>query len=329
MSVELKRTATQKTYHSNPKYRPNAKKMKSELLKHEQQISELRSKYHKEYKDLQAAQDRSSVDKFMRARDKVLAYRKKKKDMVLNNVRNHEDYMYKLGQEYDRVRWEKNVDRLNKESMESAARIDALKRLKDESATFITPENIDEHIAKQLDPSRLVVPTIFYNRLGINDEPRYELHKQTIRALNYEREKNNSSPESVSNVIRMEYDDLFVDDDLYPHVRELYDEEGLVDRRIDDMAVYHRQELTYLENVAMARQQREDRKAYGAEEDAEFMADEDLEDLEDLDEDEEDEEDEEEEEDDELDADKTMGALDRMDDTEMMDTSSIDKWLNK
>lgn len=219
---ELKLTVSRKL---RPRSKPHANKdvIRESVMRFEDQMKQVRSEYREQYMAWKEQHDKASVDKFFAFRDKVLEYRRKKRDLVINNVRNHEEYMFHLGNEYDRLRLEKNTDRINKESIESAMRIDALKRLKDESHTYITAENLDDHIAEQLDPERLVVPTIFYNRLGINDEVNLEIHKTVVRQMQYEQAKKSNNREKVH---KYEYESLLISDDMYPHER-------LVERSVD------------------------------------------------------------------------------------------------
>lgn len=219
---ELKLTVSRRL---RPRSKPlgNVDALKESKSRLEDQMMKIRSEYREEHQTWKQQHDRASTDKFFAFREKVLEYRKKKRDLVLNNVKHHEERMFQLKNEYDRVRLEKRVDRINKESIESAMRVDALKRLKDESHTYITADNLDQHIAEQLDPERLILPTVFYNRLGVNDEVRLEIHKSVVRQLQYDQAKKANNKDKA---LKYEYESMLVMDDMYPHER-------LVDPTID------------------------------------------------------------------------------------------------
>jgi hypothetical protein len=192
-------------------------------------------------------EDAASVATFMAHRQKVLAGRSKKRSLSIANVKQHEEYIHHLRNEYQRIRLEKNMDRLNKESIESAYRVDGLRRLKDESHTYVTPENIDDHIAMQLDPSRLIVPTIFYNRLGINDEVRYEMHKTVMQELQ-QMEANRRNLASIKR--HFAFEEHLISDDMYPHVKVSHDYEEYLEERFNEATEIEEKQLAILDDPA-------------------------------------------------------------------------------
>ncbi len=187
------------------------------------QMTRLRKEYEEASTKMTKERDERSVQKFMQFRSKVLEYRKRKNEIALQHVKKNEEYMHLLGSEYGRVKKEKEADRLNHESIAAAYRIDGIRRLKEESDTYITPENIDEHIANQLSFSKLLVPTIFYNRFGVNDEVAYEVYQESLKEMEYERLTALGDNDSLRKVREMEDDSKLLSDPLYPGAKFLVD----------------------------------------------------------------------------------------------------------
>lgn len=119
--------------------------------------------------------DKKSIEQFKQFRRRVLEYRKKKRILSINNIIENEKYHDIIGMEKARGARERKQRRLNQLSIDETRRISGLKRLAIESSTFITPENIDAHIARELNPNKLLINTVFDGVRGVNDEVEYDL----------------------------------------------------------------------------------------------------------------------------------------------------------
>jgi hypothetical protein len=196
--------------------------------RYEAQVRELRKQYFQEYNEAKQQNDENSRQAFFAWRDKVLAYREQKRRVSLQNIKQHENYMYHLKTEYDRIRREKNQERLNRESVMSSYRIDSLRRLANESQHFVTAENVDQHISSQLAPLRVVVPTIFYNKFGINDEVGYEVWYTILKEHEFQLKKQQKELTSFRLAREQQEEDEFIKDPLYPHIKRHYDVQDLI-----------------------------------------------------------------------------------------------------
>ncbi|KAG2386565.1 hypothetical protein C9374_002309 [Naegleria lovaniensis] len=139
--------------------------------KHKEQMTDVRKKYKQYVEQAKQQQDEKSRKEFAEHRERVLTYREHKRTIAMQNIQKHERMMQIQKEEYERARMERAQRAINLEAIEQSKRRDNLKRLVSEAEFFITPENIDRHIDNQLNPARIVVPTMFgEGKFGVNDE---------------------------------------------------------------------------------------------------------------------------------------------------------------
>ncbi|EFC46073.1 hypothetical protein NAEGRDRAFT_79215 [Naegleria gruberi] len=148
--------------------------------KHKEQMTDVRKQYKQFYTTSKEQQDEKSRKEFASHRERVLIYRKHKRANAIQNMQMHERMMQIEKEEHDRERKERAQRAINWESIQQSKRRDSLRRLASEAEYFISPENIDRHIENQLNPARVVVPTVFGSgKYGINDEVALEHLKNT------------------------------------------------------------------------------------------------------------------------------------------------------
>ncbi|KAF0975875.1 hypothetical protein FDP41_005202 [Naegleria fowleri] len=139
--------------------------------KHKEQMTDVRKKYKQYVEQAKQQQDEKSRKEFAEHRERVLTYREHKRAIAIQNIQKHERMMQIQKEEFERARMERAQRAINLEAIEQSKRRDNLRRLVSEAEFFITPENIDRHIDNQLNPARIVVPTMFgEGKFGINDE---------------------------------------------------------------------------------------------------------------------------------------------------------------
>ena len=163
---------------------------------YEEEVNKIRQEYKKEYEIKKQKKDADSVEKFKKHREEVLNYRKQKAEVSRYNVKKNQEFMDFLTKERDRKRREKNQNRINQEMIKSTDRVYNLQRMVAESQHYVTKENIDEHLMKQLNPGRIVTPTIFKDRVGIIDEVQY--YDYFTRAIENEIELPKLTPLTLS-----------------------------------------------------------------------------------------------------------------------------------
>jgi hypothetical protein len=137
------------------------------------ELKKLRKVYSEEWKEKKMKEDQASVEKFKAFRDETLTYRKQKAEVSRHNIQKNQEFIEFLLRERDRKRREKNQNRINQEMIKSSERVYNLQKLVKESQYYVTKENIDQHLMKQLNPNRILTPTIFKDRVGIIDEVNY------------------------------------------------------------------------------------------------------------------------------------------------------------
>jgi hypothetical protein len=143
---------------------------------YDDQITELRKTYKKEYDEDKAQRNAESVTEFKAYEQRIIKQRMNKRKVSLQNLARQEQIQDTLREEQDRIRREKNQNRLNQDAIESSHRVAFLRRYRDESKHYVTPENLDLHIERQLNPGRVLIPTVFGpNKFGINDEVAMEM----------------------------------------------------------------------------------------------------------------------------------------------------------
>eukprot|EP01080_Neovahlkampfia_damariscottae_P004236 gene4236-7573_t len=161
-----------KNYSKFQKSDKRPKHVKEKIL-YEQELNKVRQVYKKEFLENKQKKDAASVEKFKKHREEVLNYRRQKSEVSRYNLQKNQEFMEFLTKERDRKRRERNQNRINQEMIKSTERVYNLQRMVKESQHYITKENIDEHLMKQLNPGRIVTPTIFKDRIGIIDEVNY------------------------------------------------------------------------------------------------------------------------------------------------------------
>lgn len=223
-------------------------------LAHQQQMKELRTKFRTEYISKKTEEDKRSVERFNRFRQKVLQYRELKRRVTLKNIYRHQEMSEILSDERERFFREKYQRRLNIEASKHSRIQAALRAMSKESEYYITPENLDRHIERELNPARVLVgPTIFGpDKYGVNDEV-------ALHAMKYQQYQNRMSLEEDKEVVEQErkkqmfriddktglessfgtesdpvpssvfvnpvlYDNKYIRDFLYPYIRVLRDD---------------------------------------------------------------------------------------------------------
>eukprot|EP00818_Percolomonas_sp_WS_P006401 CAMPEP_0117451546 /NCGR_PEP_ID=MMETSP0759-20121206/9068_1 /TAXON_ID=63605 /ORGANISM="Percolomonas cosmopolitus, Strain WS" /LENGTH=398 /DNA_ID=CAMNT_0005244159 /DNA_START=290 /DNA_END=1483 /DNA_ORIENTATION=+ len=167
--------------------------------------------------------DQKSVEQFKVFRRRVLDYRRKKRILSINNILESEKYNDIVSMEKSRISRERRQRRLNQLSIEETRRIAGLKRMSVEAGTFVTPDNIDAHIARELNPSKLLINTVFEGVRGVNDEVEYDLRIEEHFMNEYKQFDGNSAREFR--------------DPLYPDAR-IYPWAGPIDSSLDFVGPY-------------------------------------------------------------------------------------------
>ena len=158
-------------------------------------MTDVRKQYKKFYTELKQKQDEKSRNEFNEHREKVLLYRKHKRAIAIQNIQKHERMMQIEKEEHDRESKERAQRAINWEAIQQSKRRDNLMRLAAEADYFITPDNIDRHIDNQLNPARVVVPTVFGSgKYGINDEVALEHLKVSKDRLTARKESLGEDP---------------------------------------------------------------------------------------------------------------------------------------
>jgi len=136
-------------------------------------MNKIRDEYRDEYHVMKNIKNKESIKKFEKHRENVLSYREQKREITLENLKKNEEIQLSLRRERDRLRRERNQNRINKELYQLHEQSRLIRNLSRDEKFFVTPENIDRHLEKQLNPNRVMTPTIFSDRFGVLNDPVY------------------------------------------------------------------------------------------------------------------------------------------------------------
>jgi hypothetical protein len=143
---------------------------------YEDQMTELRKHYFQQYNQEKERRNEESVQVFKDYEKKVLKRRGQRRAISFQNMAREEQMQEILREETERLARESNQSRLNREAIESSARVAFLRRYAEERKHYVTPENLEIHIERQLNPGRVLVPTMFGpGKYGVNDEVALEM----------------------------------------------------------------------------------------------------------------------------------------------------------